>query len=127
MKRSPRRERERGSNIEPIELLLDRPRPAPVERRCCCTPRSLAKAVRCFHCLARRGLQQFRRTRSAPPTPRDEEGGVISCVEIKMLRCVRAESSRRPLRHRRDACSIAWWCSFLTARPSQDGRVIAEK
>ena len=76
MKRSPRRER--GSNIEPIELLLDRPRPAPVERRCCCTPRSLANAVRCFHCLARRGLQQFRRTRSAPPTPRDEEGGVIS-------------------------------------------------
>ncbi|CAH0373105.1 unnamed protein product [Pelagomonas calceolata] len=76
MKRSPRRER--GSNIEPIELLLDRPRPAPVERRCCCTPRSLANAVRCFHCLARRGMQQFRRTRSAPPTPRDEEGGVIS-------------------------------------------------
>ena len=80
MKRSPRRER--GSNIEPIELLLDRPRPAPVERRCCCTPRSLANAVRCFHCLARRGLQQFRRTRSAPPTPRDEEGGVISPLII---------------------------------------------
>ena len=77
MKRSPRRERG-SNNIEPIELLLDRPRPAPVERRCCCTPRSLANAVRCFHCLARRGLQQFRRTRSAPPTPRDEEGGVIS-------------------------------------------------
>ena len=81
MKRSPRRER--GSNIEPIELLLDRPpRPTPVERRCCCTPRSLANAVRCFHCLARRGLQQFRRTRSAPPTPRDEEGGVISPLII---------------------------------------------
>ena len=45
----------------------------------------------------------------------------------KKLRRVRAESSRRPLRHRRDACSIAWWCSFLTARPSQDGRAIAEK
>ena len=29
-------------------------------------------------------------------------------------------------RHRRDACSMASWCSFLTARPSQDGRVIAE-
>jgi hypothetical protein len=27
-----------------------------------------------------------------------------SCVEIKILRRVRAESSRRPLRHRRDAC-----------------------
>ena len=37
------------------------------------------------------------------------------------------ESSRRPPRHRRDACSMAWRCRFLTARPSQDGRVIAEK
>ena len=47
--------------------------------------------------------------------------GVTSCVQI--LRRVRAESSRRPPRHRRDACSYR----FLTARPSQDGRVIAEK
>ncbi len=30
-------------------------------------------------------------------------------------------------RHRRDACSMAWRCRFLTDRPSQDGRVIAEK
>ena len=37
------------------------------------------------------------------------------------------ESSRRPPRHRRGACSMAWRCRFLTARPSQDGRVIAEK
>ena len=29
--------------------------------------------------------------------------------------------------HRRDACSMAWWCRFLTTRPSQDGRVIVEK
>jgi len=29
--------------------------------------------------------------------------------------------------HRREACSMAWRCRFLTARPSQDGRVIAEK
>ena len=36
-------------------------------------------------------------------------------------------SSRRPPRHRRDACSIAWWCRFLAARPSQGGRAIAEK
>jgi hypothetical protein len=34
---------------------------------------------------------------------------------IKILRRVRAESSRRPLRHRRDACSMAWRCRFLTA------------
>ena len=45
------------------------------------------------------------------------------CVEIKILRRFRAESSRRPPRHRRDACSIAWRCRFLTARPRQDGRV----
>ena len=30
----------------------------------------------------------------------------VACVEIKILRRVRAESSRRPPRHRRDACSI---------------------
>jgi hypothetical protein len=50
---------------------------------------------------------------------------VLDCVEIKILRRVRAASSRRPPRHRRDACSMAWRCRFLTARPSQDGRVIA--
>ena len=52
---------------------------------------------------------------------------VATCVEIKILRRVRAESSRRPSRHRRDACSMAWRCRFITARPSQDGRVIARK
>ena len=31
-----------------------------------------------------------------------------------------------PPRHRCDACSMAWRCRFLTARRSQDGRVIAE-
>ena len=41
--------------------------------------------------------------------------GVACCVEIKILRRV-----RRPLRHRRDACTA-------TARRSQHGRVIAEK
>ena len=45
---------------------------------------------------------------------------VNSCVQIK-FRCV------RPPRHRRDACSMAWRCRFLAARPSQDGRVITEK
>ena len=37
----------------------------------------------------------------------------------------RSESSRRPPRQRRDACSMAWRCRFPTARPSQDGRAIA--
>ena len=36
-------------------------------------------------------------------------------------------SSHRPPRHRRDACSMAWRCRFLAARPSQDARAIAEK
>ena len=44
---------------------------------------------------------------------------VATCVEIKIL--------RRVPRHRRDACSIAWRCRFLAARPSQVGRAIAEK
>ena len=50
-----------------------------------------------------------------------------TCVEIKILRRVRAESSRRPPRHRRDTCSMAWRCRFFTARRSQRGHVIAEK
>ena len=40
---------------------------------------------------------------------------------------VTARSSRRPLRHRRDACSMAWRCRFFTARRGQHGRVIAVK
>ena len=55
-----------------------------------------------------------------------EKSAAPTCVEIKILRRVRAESSRRPPRHRRDACSMAWQCRFLAARPSQDGRVVAE-
>ena len=50
---------------------------------------------------------------------------VEACVEIKILRRVRAESSRRPPRHRRDACSMAWRCRFGTARRSWNGHVIA--
>ena len=46
---------------------------------------------------------------------------VGACVEIKILRSV----SLRPPRHRRDACTMAWRCRFLTARQSQDG--LAEK
>jgi hypothetical protein len=52
---------------------------------------------------------------------------VGACVEIKILRRVRAEASRRPPRHRRDACSMAWRCEFLTARPRQHGCVISKK
>ena len=35
-----------------------------------------------------------------------------------------ADSSHRPPRHRRDACSMAWRCKFLAARPSQVGGVL---
>ena len=58
--------------------------------------------------------------RTAPFTAR-------ACVEIKILRRVRAELSRRSPRHRRDVCSMAWRCRFLGARPSQAGRFIVEK
>ena len=54
-------------------------------------------------------------------------GGVGLCGNFQNCTVRSAESSRRPPRHRRDACSMAWWCSSLTARPSQHGRVIAEK
>ena len=51
---------------------------------------------------------------------------VDACVEIKILRRVRAEPSRRLPHHRRHACSMAWRCRFLTARRNQHGQVIAE-
>ena len=54
----------------------------------------------------------------------DVDDDVTRCVEIKSFT---ARSSRRPQRHRRDTCSMAWRCRFLAARPSHDGRVIAEK
>ena len=33
----------------------------------------------------------------------------------------------KSIRHRRDACSMAWRCRFITARRSQRGHVITEK
>ena len=56
----------------------------------------------------------------------EERARVAACVEIKILRRGRAESSRQPPRHRRDACSMAWRCRFFTARRNQRGHVIAE-
>ena len=37
-----------------------------------------------------------------------------TCVEIKILRRVRAESSRRPPRHRRDACSLMYRMRYIS-------------
>ena len=51
----------------------------------------------------------------------------VAWAEIKISRRLRAESSRRPSRHRRNACSMAWRCSYLTTRWSQHGHLIAEK
>ena len=52
----------------------------------------------------------------------DLEPIAFTCVEIRILRRVRAESSRRPPRHRRDACSMAYapdaLVDFHTARHS---------
>ena len=53
--------------------------------------------------------------------------GASQAVRKSNLRRVRPESPRRPPRHRRDACSMAWRCRFLTARRNQRGHVIAEK
>ena len=60
------------------------------------------------------------------PVKKANVGGVVSegmlCDERMLwavwksnLRRVRPESPRRPPRHRRDTCSMAWRCRFLTA------------
>ena len=69
---------------------------------------------------------------AAPWTQPEDEWDALALnytsvtVWISNLRRVRAESSRRPPRHRRDACSMAWRRRFLTAGRSQRGHVIAE-
>ena len=45
-----------------------------------------------------------------PVVPEPEPERVPTCVDIKILRRSNAGSSRRPPRHRRDACSMAWRC-----------------
>ena len=42
--------------------------------------------------------------------------GASQAVRKSNLRRVRPESPRRPPHHRRDACSMAWRCRFLTAQ-----------
>ena len=42
---------------------------------------------------------------------RDKLLSVAICVEIKILRRIRAESARPP-RHRRDVSTTAWWCGL---------------
>ena len=69
----------------------------------------------------RRALDAF--ARGAAP----EYDDVLRAVWKSNLRRRRRESPRRPPRHRRAACSMAWRCRLLTARRGQHGRVIAEK
>ena len=56
-----------------------------------------------------------------------EEDRQVLLTEVEKGFELRPESSRRPPRHRRDACSMAWRCRFFAARRSQRGHVIAEK
>ena len=89
-----------------------------------------AAAARFIKAVAvRRALPRAprRRTDERAREGRAVVDGVTGCVEIKILRLVRAKPSRRPPRHRRDACSMAWRCRFVTARRSWNGHVIAEK
>ena len=58
-----------------------------------------------------------------------EAAAASTCVEIKILRRVRAESPCRPPRHRRDACSMAWRSvprrsPSQTAAPSPRGDLV---
>ena len=50
---------------------------------------------------------------------------VLNCrVDLHAIDATPTRLSLRPPRHRRDACSIAWRCRFLTARRSQHGRIV---
>ena len=77
-------------------------------------PRGVSRAT------SLRSLTSMRLTPCPVALPRSwlasAAAGVTICVEIKILRRVR---------HRRVACSMAWRCRFLAARPSQDSRAIA--
>ena len=97
-------------------------------------PASTCPAVRCSNCFPACNSKQPSGIMGATALPERvhtvRPGNRLlpwTCVEIKILRRVRAGSPRRPPRHRRDACSMAWRCRFLTARPIQHGRVIPEK
>ena len=77
---------------------------APRRRRACS-----ARHVKCV------GAPQRSHATNAPPVWKSKFYGNFTA------------RSRRPPRHRRDSCSMAWRCRFLAARPSQRGHVVAEK
>ena len=90
------------------------------------TLRKTMRKTQTQHAVTTSPTSKLRTTRWKSRTMQQLANGRTLCGN-QNLRRVRAESTRRPPRHRRDACSMAWRCRFLTARPSQDGRVIAEK
>ena len=60
------------------------------------------------------------------------EGESLECVELIVAAGADLCGNQNvtacaPPRYRRDTCSMAWRCWFLTARRSQRGRIIAEK
>jgi hypothetical protein len=118
------------------KLLAAKPPPAPVERRARNLEANLASAQANDRLVAA-AKHRYERTKKLYEQIVVVEDGVApdyyfvhqyvpACVEIKILRRVRAESQRRPPRHRRDACSMAWRCRFLAARRNQRGHAIAE-
>jgi hypothetical protein len=72
------------------------------------------------HAPPLRRVPRLRRARHQGPRP-PLPGRVRLCGN-QILRRVRPESPRRPPRHRRETCSMAWRCGSLTARRSQHDR-----
>ena len=108
--------------------LRDDPTPLRAERIKTPCSASASSAAR----RRRRSRPPLRRRASRRPRPRRARGDgprrvgrlqrdprVAACVEIKFYGAF-AESSRRPPRHRRDACWLAWRCRFLT--PAEAGQ-----
>ena len=101
------------------DVVLDRPARLAQEALTLQRVKALPPASTAFSAARRAlfGLELLRRAGHAAGVPRKETlesyrvpqvdalGVVIACVGIKILRRIRAESSRQPPRHRRDASS----------------------
>ena len=131
--RAGSRFRSQGTRRGPWRCILMAKTPGPpiARRPCSSSTRSNRSRSRGPGLRGRRSRSHSHRTSSSrwrrTSTRSSRLCRTCTCAEIKILRRVRAESSPRLPRHRRDACSMALRCRFLAARPSQDGRVIAEK
>ena len=90
-----------------ISTQLRRSWPAAAARRA--ERAGLSRSAQLVVDLGEHAGQPWRRRRGPRCSPRGRRGRG-TCAEIKILRRVRAESPRRPPRHRRDACLMAWRC-----------------